>query len=234
VGTLAAGLAHEIKNPLTSLLTFTRRLDRRFDDEAFREKFQRVVPRELERINTIVERLLELTRPARLDFQPVRIPALLERVVELYANEIEAKQLRVVRDYAGDLPRVEADPDSLYRAFVNLVGNALDAMRTGGRLTLRAGWATADRLATRRTRLVAIEIEDDGVGIPDSDADRVFNPFFTTKDTGTGLGLALTHKIVDDHGGTIDFRSVPGRGTTFRIVLPVTAARAIGSPDDPR
>jgi two-component system sensor histidine kinase AtoS len=234
VGTLAAGLAHEIKNPLTSLLTFSRHLGRRFEDEAFREKFQRVVPRELERINTIVERLLELTRPARLDFQPVRIPALLERVVELYANEIEAKQLRVMRDYARDLPRVEADPDSLYRAFVNLVGNALDAMRTGGRLTLRAGWASADVLATRRARMVAIEIEDDGAGIPESDTDRVFNPFFTTKDTGTGLGLALTHKIVDDHGGTIDFRSVPGRGTTFRIVLPVTASRTVAFPDESR
>jgi two-component system sensor histidine kinase AtoS len=234
VGTLAAGLAHEIKNPLTSLLTFSRHLNRRFDDEAFREKFQRVVPRELERINTIVERLLELTRPARLDFRPVRIPALLERVVELYANEIEAKQLRVTRDYARDLPRVEADPDSLYRAFVNLVGNALDAMHTGGRLALRAGWASADRLGTRRARQVAVEIEDDGVGIPDSDTDRVFNPFFTTKDTGTGLGLALTHKIVDDHGGTIDFRSVPGRGTTFRIVLPVNASRAIPFPEEPR
>jgi two-component system sensor histidine kinase AtoS len=131
-----------------------------------------------------------------------------------------------VRDFGRDLPRVEADPDALYRAFVNLVGNALDAMTTGGRLTLRTGWATADRSPVRRSRHVAIEVQDDGIGISEADADRVFNPFFTTKDTGTGLGLALTHKIVDDHAGTIDVVSAPGRGATFRITLPVTAVRA--------
>ncbi|MBI2202928.1 MAG: HAMP domain-containing protein [Candidatus Rokubacteria bacterium] len=232
VGTFAAGLAHEIKNPLTSLLTFSRHLQRRFDDEVFREKFQRVVPRELERINGIVDRLLELTRPARLDFKLVGIPALLERVLDLYANEVESKQIRVVRDVARDLPRIEADPDALYRAFVNLVGNALDAMSTGGRLTLRAGWANGDRSAARRARHVAIEVQDDGVGIPEADTDRVFNPFFTTKDTGTGLGLALTHKIIDDHGGTIDVASGAGRGATFRITLPVVAVRTRHRDDD--
>ena len=234
VGALAAGLAHEIKNPLTSLLTFSRHLQRRFEDESFREKFQRVVPHELERINAIVERLLELSRPARLEFQPVRLPSLLDRAVELYANELEAKGIRVAREYARDLPRIDADPEALYRALVNLVGNALDAMRDGGRLTLRAGWATGDRLPTRRARLVAIEVDDDGAGIPDADAERVFNPFFTTKDTGTGLGLALTHKIVEDHGGTIHFRSTPGRGTTFRIILPVSGIRSRGINEDAR
>jgi PAS domain S-box-containing protein len=231
VGTLAAGLAHEIKNPLTSVLTFSRHLHRRFDDESFRDKFQRVVPRELERINGIVERLLELTRPARLDFQPVQAASLLERVADLYANEIEAKQLRVVRDYARDVPRIEADPDSLYRALVNLVGNALDATSVGGRLTLRCAGASGDRMSPRRVRMVAIEVEDDGVGIPAKDLERVFNPFFTTKDTGTGLGLALTHKIVEDHGGTIDVKSVPGHGTAFRIVLPVNATRSRTFPE---
>lgn len=223
VGTLAAGLAHEIKNPLTSLLTFSRHLQRRFEDESFREKFQRVVPHELERINAIVERLLELSRPARLDFQPVRVASLLERAVELYANQIETKGILVAREYARDVPRIDADPEALYRALVNLVGNALDATPDGGRLTLRVGWASGERLLRRRARLVAIEVEDDGAGIPDADAERVFNPFFTTKDTGTGLGLALTHKIVEDHGGSIHFKSVSGRGTTFRIVLPVNA-----------
>lgn len=223
VGELAAGLAHEIKNPLTSVLTFSRHLSRRFDDEAFREKFQRVVPRELERINTIVDQLLELTRPARLVFEPVRLSSLLERAVDLYANELEGKHIRVVRDYARDLPRVDADRDALYRAFVNLVANAIDALGPDGRLVLRARWATGDRAAGRRGRLVAVDVEDDGVGIAEADTERVFNPFFTTKGSGTGLGLALTHKIVEDHGGTIDFKSTPGRGTTFRIVLPVTA-----------
>jgi len=226
LGSLAAGLAHEIKNPLTSLLTFSRHLTRRFDDEQFRAKFQSVVPRELERINGIVERLLELSRPARLTFSPVRLPALVERAAELYAHEMETAGVRVVREYARDLPTVWADPNALYEGLVNLVRNALDAMPSGGRLTLRAGWADGDaalpgRRSATGARRVRIEIADSGVGINPADADRVFNPFFTTKDGGTGLGLALTHKIVEDHGGSIDFRSVPGAGTTFRLDIPL-------------
>ncbi|HEY2994155.1 MAG TPA: ATP-binding protein [Methylomirabilota bacterium] len=226
LGSLAAGLAHEIKNPLTSLLTFSRHLTRRFDDEQFRAKFQSVVPRELERINGIVERLLELSRPARLTFAPVRVPTLLERAAELYAHEMETAGVRVVREYARDLPTVWADPDALYQALVNLVRNALDAMPSGGRLTLRAGWADGGVVLPGRhrhpgARRVRLEIEDSGVGISPGDADRVFNPFFTTKDGGTGLGLALTHKIVEDHGGSIDFRSITGGGTTFRLEIPL-------------
>jgi PAS domain S-box-containing protein len=227
LGSLAAGLAHEIKNPLTSLLTFSRHLPRRFDDEQFRAKFQSVVPRELERINGIVERLLELARPTRLNFAAVRLPALLERTVELYAQEMEARSVTVERDYARDLPVVWGDAEALYQALVNLARNALDAMPVGGRLILRAGWSDDDHVVRpgRRSpvssRRVRVEIEDTGTGIPASDADRVFNPFFTTKDSGTGLGLALTHKIVEDHGGTIDFRPAPLGGTVFRLVLPL-------------
>lgn len=226
LGTLAAGLAHEIKNPLTSVLTFARHLPRRFDDDRFRERFQSVVPRELERINEIMERLLELARPSRLTFSLVRLAGLLERAVDLYANQIEAKGITVVREYARDVPPIQADEDALYRALVNLVANALDAMGQGGRLTLRLAWndGGAARAAHRAfNRRVRIEVEDTGAGIAASHSERVFNPFFTTKDTGTGLGLAIAHKIVEDHGGAIDFRSVPGAGTTFRIVLPIVA-----------
>jgi two-component system sensor histidine kinase HydH len=233
LGTLATGLAHEIKNPLTSLLTFSRHLPRKFDDEHFRRRFESVVPRELERINGIVERLLELARPSALQFATVRLPALLERAVELYANEIEAKQISVVRKYARDLPAIQADPELLYRAIVNLVINALEAMDLGGCLTLRAGWSDDDALVARgRHRRVRIEIEDTGAGIPDADGDRVFNPFFSTKEDGTGLGLALAHKAVEDHGGVLNFRSAQGRGTTFSIVLPLTPEPPTASSGD--
>jgi len=224
LGTLAAGLAHEIKNPLTSLRTFTGFLPRRWDDERFRERFQRVVPRELERINAIVERLLELARPARLDFQPTRLPELLDLAVDLYANELEAKGIEVRREYARDCPLVQADRDALYQAFVNLMTNAVDAMETGGRLTLRVGWHHGgDPMGSPRApaRSLQVEIEDTGGGIEHADADKVFNPFFTTKAAGTGLGLALTHKIVEDHQGRITLRSTRGAGALFRVVLPV-------------
>ena len=224
LGELAAGLAHEIKNPLTSLMTFSRHLPRRFDDEHFRAKFQSVVPRELERINGIVEGLLELARPARINFTAVRLPAPLERAAELYAQEMESRGVQVTRDYARDLPAVWVDAEAVYQALVNLVRNALDAMPSGGKLTLRAGWSDEHhgvRPGLAGARRVRVEIEDTGIGIPGADADRVFNPFFSTKTGGTGLGLALTHKIIEDHGGSIDFRSTVGRGTVFRIVLPL-------------
>jgi len=229
LGTLAAGLAHEIKNPLTSLRTFTRLVSRKFSDERFRERFERVVPQELERINGIVERLLELARPRRLSLQPVQIPALLERVLELYADQIETKQITVLRDYAHDLPTIQGDGEHLYEAFLNLVANGLEAMGAGGRLTLRTGWSEdMDWLPPARRapkRGVKVEIEDTGIGIAPAEADKIFNPCFTTKEAGTGLGLALAHKTVEDHGGRITFRSSPGVGTTFRLLLPVIGDR---------
>ena len=233
LGSLAAGLAHEIKNPLTSVLTFSRHVARRFDDAHFRERFQRVVPRELERINGIIERLLELARPVPAAFTRLRVGPLVDRAVDLFANEIEAQGIVVVREYARDLPPVAADEESLYRAVINVIGNALDAMESGGCLTLRIGWATsAEAFRPGRTpgnHRVAIEVSDTGKGIRAEDAERLFNPFFTTKAQGTGLGLAVTHKIVEDHGGAIDFHSVPGAGSTFRIVLPTTPTVAVAA-----
>lgn len=236
VGTLAAGLAHEIKNPLTSLVTFTRHLTRRFDDANFRERFQNIVPRELERINRIVERLLELSRPGRLTPAPVHVPALLDRAVDLYTHRIEAQGVRVTRQYAATLVPVSADEDQLYRAFVNLVANALDAMERGGRLLLRAGWSD-EREPDLSGRLGAgprlrVEVTDTGAGIAPDTMDRIFTPFFSTKEGGTGLGLALTHKIIEDHGGSIMVRSSPN-GTTFRILLPLVAGPAFSSRELP-
>jgi PAS domain S-box-containing protein len=235
VGTLAAGLAHEIKNPLTSILTFTRHLGRRFEDERFRRRFQDVVPRELERINQIVERLLELARPARLELGRVRPSVLLERVLDLYANQLEASRITVVREFARDVPSIQADEEAIYRALVNLVGNAVDAMPGGGRLVVRVGWGDGGdvpRHAGRPGHRVRIEIEDSGPGIPAAATERLFTPFFTTKDGGTGLGLAITHKIVEDHGGTIDFRSAPGGGAVFRIALPLVPDVEPGAPTE--
>src|SRR4029450_4026202 len=124
-----------IKNPLASLRTFTRIIPRKFEDPRFRETFMRVVPHELERINGIVEQLLELARPSRLRPAPTAIPALLDRVLELYANELDGKQIVVTREYARDVPPVGADQERLYEALVNLVSNTLDAMGQGRRRT---------------------------------------------------------------------------------------------------
>src|SRR5262249_33369817 len=240
VGTLAAGLAHEIKNPLTSLRTFISRVASRFEDARFRERFQSVVPHELERINRIVERLLELARPPRMSFSLVRPPALLGRIGGLDQGQIEASGSTGVREVGRGVPPSQPAEEALYGARVNLVANALEAMPGGGRLTLRLGWSEGGdppaRIRRAFNRRLRIEVEDSGRGIPASAADRIFNPFFTTKDTATGLGLAITHKIGRQHGGSIDFRSVAGGGTVFRVVLPLVPDLQLTAEhdDDPR
>jgi len=138
------------------------------------------------------------------------------------------------------VPMIQADPDSLYRALVNFLANAVEAMDGGGRLSVRVNWAepaASVLTARRRDRLVRLEIQDTGAGIAPADADRIFNPFFTTKDHGTGLGLALTHKIIEDHGGTITVSSRPEMGTMVSVLLPVVpdrraVARRAGSRDE--
>ena len=120
LGTLAAGLAHEIKNPLTSIMTFSRHVARRFDDERFRQRFQSVVPRELERINAIVDGLLRLARPARLVLAPVHLPPLIEQALELYAPQIEARRIGVRREWPVGMPPIPGDAEHLYQAILNL------------------------------------------------------------------------------------------------------------------
>jgi PAS domain S-box-containing protein len=232
LGTLAAGLAHEIKNPLTSLLTFSRHLSRRFGDERFRERFQSVVPRELERINAIVDDLLRLSRPSRLTLSRVTVPDLLEQVLELYGNQLDAKQIKLVREYSPALPAIDADREQLYQAMGNLVTNALDAMPDGGTLTVRTDFSDAGATAFVApgrwfaSQRIRIEIADTGTGISPVQSAHVFDPFFTTKRSGTGLGLAIVHKIVEDHGGSIVFRPAPGGGTVFTVLLPLSGRRA--------
>jgi PAS domain S-box-containing protein len=228
LGTLAAGLAHEIKNPLTSIMTFSRHIARRFDDERFRQRFQSVVPRELERINAIVDGLLRLARPARLVLAPVHLPPLLEQALELYAPQLEARRIRVQREWSAGVPPVPGDAEHLYQAFVNLVANAIDAMEDeeSGTLTVRFGWPQdGERAGSALHGRLIVEVADTGSGIKPEETSSVFNPFFTTKSGGTGLGLAIAHKIIEDHGGTVTFRSTPGQGTVFTVALPLRVGR---------
>lgn len=230
LGTMAAGLAHEIKNPLTSIHTLAQLLPRRYTEERFREMFHTVVPRELDRITAIVDGLLQLARPARLKLEPTHVHELLDRAVELYEDRIAESGVEVERRYDPALPEIMADPELLYRAFVNMALNAIDAISsTPGRLTLSTrvveqterSWPYGRSQAGDGRRSVEVQITDTGVGISKEDAGKLFNPFFSTKKGGTGLGLALTHKIVEDHGGQITFQSQVGVGTTFTILLPL-------------
>jgi two-component system sensor histidine kinase HydH len=159
---------------------------------------------------------------------PVHLPPLLEQVLELYAHQIEARRIRVRRDWPVGVPPVPGDAEHLYQAFLNLVANAIEAMEgeEAGTLTVRLGWPREeDRAAAALQDRLVVEIADTGSGIKPEETPNVFNPFFTTKSGGTGLGLAIAHKIIEDHGGTVTFRTEPGLGTVFTVALPLRVGR---------
>ncbi len=219
LGTMSAGLAHEIKNPLAAIKTFVQLIPRKFDNEAFRDKFNVTVPRELDRVNGIVENLLELARSPRMSFSAVDVNGLVRRVLDLHSRQMEERRVDWDARLDPALPLARADGEYLIRALSNLVVNALEAMPGGGRLVVATAPAAGRTAAGGRA--VEIRVADTGAGMDPQTVSQLFNPFFTTKAKGTGLGLALTHKIVEEHGGTISVQSGSGTGTLFVITLPV-------------
>lgn len=225
LGTLAAGMAHEIRNPLSAIKTFVQLLPRKLERPGFLDKFQRTVPRELDRINRLIEDLLQLAREPKYHFAPVSVRTLLEQCVELFEEDLSRVQIHCRAIFTQqDLAPILADSDQLTKAFQNLIQNAVQAMPNGGELTIEAVWQKTIPLETTTTSdqkgWVQVSFKDTGVGISAEDIKNIFNPFFTTKDTGTGLGLAITHKVITEHGGQIEVRGRSGEGTCFVIYLP--------------
>jgi signal transduction histidine kinase len=229
LGTMAAGMAHEIKNPLVSLRTFTQLLPQRFEDEEFRKKFMTVVPQEIDKINKIAESLLRFGRPHKPELTAVNINEILEEILALFDNEARKNNVRITTKLA-ELPKITADAGQISQALVNIVLNAIQAMQKGGELTVKTdvgeviklGSSSAeDEEEAKPVPVVFIEITDTGVGIPEANLKNIFDPFFTTKEVGgTGMGLPITLRIIEDHHGTIRVKSQLGKGTTFLVTLP--------------
>ena len=216
VGTLAAGMAHEIKNPLAAIKTFTEFLPERYDNAEFREKFHRIVGGEVNRINHLVQRLLEFARPSAPQLALVQASEVMRETLECLQAITVQKRIRVETAFS-EPDHIQADREQLKQAFLNLLLNGIEAMQPGGALNV-----------TIRPRhgFVEILIEDTGPGIPQEILPRVFDPFYTTKDHGTGLGLSIVHTIVTEHGGHIALEGSPGRGTQVTLKFPL-----VSSPD---
>lgn len=214
LGTLSAGLAHEIKNPLSAIKTFVQLLPQKIENPSFMGKFNVTVPREIDRINQLVEDLLELTRKRVRSFVNLDVNYVILQVMELHGEEMKKKHIVFENHLDRTLPSVPGDSEGLYRAFSNLVINAIQAMPNGGSLIISSGH-------DQPSSMVKIIFKDTGIGMDEETAKNLFNPFFTTKDKGVGLGMALTRKIVEDHRGTIEVISEKGTGTTFVLRLPV-------------
>ena len=228
LGTMAAGIAHDIRNPLTSILIFSQLMSLHHDDPDVREKFNRVVPRELERVQAVIEDMMELARPVTIHRDPVNLNEVFAQVLELFENQIATQQIKLKQEYDQDLPFCMADRKRLHRCFSNLASNAIQAMPTGGDLTVRTGmvptmvFPNSGLPDPQPEPALRVTVADTGQGIPAERLSRIFDPFFTTKEKGMGLGMAITHRIVEDHKGTIDVKSEVGVGTTFTVCFPLS------------
>ena len=215
---LAAGVAHEIRNPLNAIGMAIQRLQREFSPERLedREEYHRftdVLRNEVGRVNEIIEQFLLFARPVRLDLQPVPIKNLLQDLLLLFREAAEQQKVLLEEEIESNLPVLQVDRQRIQEALWNLINNGLQAMPEGGRLRLTVNF--------RGGREVFIQIADTGEGIPPENLGKIFDYYFTTKEKGMGLGLPLAHKIIREHGGTIQVESVVGQGTIFHVFLPV-------------
>ncbi len=213
VGELAAGVAHELRNPLTSVKLLLQHRAQRAHSEPLTDAKLQLILDEIARMESTIQSLLDFSRPPRLNRLPHDIRESLRRAMNLVVGRSQQQHIEVSADL-GDVPLVvNADPEQLHQVFVNLLLNGLESMPDGGRLTLQAAPRKANDL-------IEVNVRDTGTGIPEEILKRLFEPFATSKDRGTGLGLAVSRRIVTDHQGTIDAVNDSGGGAVFRVLLP--------------
>ena len=215
LGTLSAGLAHEIKNPLSAIKTFVQLLPKKFSNQTFMDKFNVTVPREIDRINQLVEDLLELTRTRKRPLVSLDVNPLIAQMIDLHGEEMKRREIIFEDHLDRTIPQILGDPEKIYRAFSNLVINSVQAMPNGGLLSISSSREDFG------SPMIKILLRDTGIGMDETALKNLFNPFFTTKENGVGLGMALTQKIVEDHHGTIEVISAFGKGATFILRFPV-------------
>lgn len=216
VGRITAGVAHEVKNPLNSMRLWLENLKEALPNEGDSSAAQavKVLDKEIDRLDAVVKRFLDFSRPVEVRLEATNPAALLREVIAIALPQLQKARVDVSQSLAADVPEVYADRDLLKQAVLNLVLNAADAMPEGGQLRLGL---------SRRGDAAEITVADTGVGIPQENRQKIFQLFFSTTPGGSGIGLASTFRIVQLLNGSIDFTSEVGRGTTFRIELPLAA-----------
>jgi signal transduction histidine kinase/putative methionine-R-sulfoxide reductase with GAF domain len=214
LGQLAAGIAHEIRNPLTSINILIHSLTENFPSGNSSREDLKVIEEEINRINEIVDQFLRFAKPAPPLLEKAEVLSIFEETLQLLRPQIEKHRILVQKEF-HPLPPILMDREQMKQAILNLLLNAVQAMPKGGHLTLK-GHVPEDN------RWVQLSIQDSGVGIPGEDIDKLFNPFFSTKEGGIGLGLSITHRIIDQHDGKIEVESAPGKGTLFTVWLPIS------------
>jgi len=217
LGMLTAGLAHEIRNPLVAIRTFTQLLPERYQDTEFRHSFQAVALKEVDRICGLVSDLLSFARPSTPNVSAESVNEIVEGIARILESEAKEKDVSVHLRLSSGLPKIYIDKEQIKQVCMNIILNAIQSIEGEGIVEI----STRPLGGNGSEEFVQIEVQDTGVGIPEKDLENIFNPFFTTKKDGNGLGLSISHQIVQEHGGYILVESKPGKGTTFFINLPV-------------
>jgi signal transduction histidine kinase len=218
LGMLAAGVAHEIRNPLTAIKAWLFLQQKHLRPGSPEHIDTQVIADEVNRLENIVKDVLLVARPSEPRLTTVSADEPLRQVHALLKPQLEKAGIRLA--FADSVPaRIQIDPQQIQQVLINLIQNAADSIGQEGDITLRARLDTK-RLADRTTEVVILEVADTGKGIAPEVEKRLFDPFFTTKETGTGLGLSIAARIVEKHGGALQYQTQPGHGTTFGIVLP--------------
>jgi len=229
LGEMAAGIAHELKNPLAGIEVMAGLLRRQVPDSKDAHSLLADILSEAKLANAIVVEMLEFVRPVRLQVERTDIADVLQQSVTMAESKVRRGDVVVTMDVQPGLPVIESDHHQLSQVFTNLIANAFEALDGKGHITISAGTTVIDLDPAfvgvhPPTPAIVIDVTDDGPGMPAEVTDKIFNPFFTTKVTGTGLGLAIVRKIVDAHDGRIDVSSAAEAGTRFRVTLPVATA----------
>jgi len=229
VGTLAAGMAHEIKNPLVSIKTFTQLLPEQYDDDEFRRTFFSLVGSEVKRIDSLVNRLLKFSRPPKARLVPTHLHVVLGNSLELIQQKLRQRGIVLKSAFDANEDLIRGDPDLLNQAFINFLLNAIEAMDREGELTVatkevESKWYAARSDVVGQGSRIRVSIKDTGCGISPEDVPKVFDPFFTTKSRGTGLGLSVAHGIIEEHGAGIDVEQNVPVGSIFHLLFPLMEA----------
>jgi len=216
IGKLAAGVAHSIRNPLTSVKMRLFTMERTLSLSSTQKEDFEVISEEISHIDTIVRNFLEFSRPPKLKIQQVSPSDVVDMAIQLLRHRIESYGVTVELVRQRRLPEIDADPEQLKEVFVNLIVNACEAMGDGGRILISEEEGVTDPMG----RVVVIRLSDNGPGIPEALREKIFQPFFTTKEEGTGLGLSIAARIIEDHKGCLNVKSRQSKGTSFIITLP--------------
>lgn len=221
LGNLAARLAHEIKNPMTAIGTFIQMLPNKYDDPEFRNNFYELAIEETNRVNNLITELLDLAKTKEPLFQNTGLHELIDKTVFVISPQSNEKNIEIVRHYDPSIDNILVDSEKFRQAIVNILSNSIDFTPEGGKIKISTNYC----VFKRNSAGVCIQIQDTGCGIAESCINNVFDPYYTTKyrsdsHNGTGLGLFIAHKNIQDHGGYIEVNSKKDKGTTFSIVLP--------------